>query len=193
MGFFKRDKDSNSDKYHENNNLKHCDSDGVTSTAVEMQIDSISPGYKGNDGRLIDLPEGVPFDYANHVCAVILKEIKGERYLPMYIGGHDADAIVIKLQHLVPPRPLTHDFLCAVIRSLGASVKNVIITSLKNDCFYAKTVLDYEGQLIEVDCRPSDAFSIAVRSGAPIFANEEVLREVSVRLDPITGLPIEEV
>lgn len=177
MGFFKRDKESKNDK-----------------SLVEMTIDSIRPGYRGDDGRIIDLPEGVPFDYANHVCVVILKELKGERYLPMYIGGHDADAIVvIKLQHLAPPRSLTHDFLCAVIRSLGASVKNVIISSLKNDCFYAKTVLDYEGQLIEVDCRPADAFSVAVRSGAPIFANEEVLREVGVRLDPITGLPIEEV
>jgi bifunctional DNase/RNase len=193
MGFFKRHKDSNSDKHRENNDLKHCDFDGVTATEVEMQIDSIRPGYKSDDGRIIDLPEGVPFDYANHVCAVILKEIKGERYLPMYIGGHDADAIVIKLQHVVPPRPLTHDFLCAVICLLGASVKNVIIDSLKNDCFYAKTVLDYKGTLIEVDCRPSDAFSVAVSSGAPIFANEEVLREVGVRLDPITGLPIEEV
>jgi len=176
VGLFKRDKESKNDK-----------------SLVEMTIDSIRPGYRGDDGRIIDLPEGVPFDYANHVCAVILKEIKGERYLPMYIDGHDADAIVIELQHVASSRPLTHDFLCAVIRSLGASVKNVIISGLMNDCFYARTVLDYEGQLIEVDCRPSDAFSVAVRSGAPIFASEEVLLEVGVCLDPITGLPIEKV
>ena len=188
MGFFKRSKDSNSDKHGENS-----DSDGLTSTDVEMQIDSIRPAYKKDGGWMIDLPKGVPFDYTIHVCVVILKEIKGERYLPIWIGGHEADAITIKLQHVELPRPETHDFLCAVIGSLGASVKKVIISSLKNDCFYAKTVLDHEGQLIEVDCRPSDAFSVAVRSGAPIFANEEVLREVGVRLDPITGLPIEEV
>ncbi len=191
MGFFKRDKEKN-EKSSEDKELKPRGSGETATPLVEMTIDSIRPGYKSDDGRIIDLPEGVPFDYANHVCAVILKEIKGERYLPMYIGGHDADALAIRLQHLEPPRPLTHDFLCAVIRSVGASVKNVIISSLMNDCFYARTVLDYEGQQIEFDCRPSDAFNVAVRSGAPIFVNEEVLREVGVRLDPLTGLPIEE-
>jgi uncharacterized protein len=192
MGFFKRGKEKN-EKSSEDNELKPSGSGETATPLVEMTIDSIRPGYKGDDSRIIDLPEGVPFDYANHVCVVILKEIKGERYLPICIGDHDADTIAIELQHVLSPRPLTHDFLCAVIRSLGASVKNVIISGLYNDCFYARTVLDYEGQLIEFDCRPSDAFNVAVRSGAPIFITEEVLREVGVRLDPITGLPIEEV
>jgi len=178
MGFFKRDKESKNDK-----------------SLVEMTIDSIRPGYKGDDGRIIDLPEGVPFDYANHVCVVILKEIKGERYLPMWVDQHGAESISanLQLQYIAfkdLPRPMTHDFLCAIIRALGARVESVVVSELKNDCFYAITCLDCDGKSIKVDCCPSDAIAVAVRTGTPIFANEEVLREVGVRLDPITGQPI---
>ena len=107
----------------------------------------------------------------------------------MYIGGNDADAIAINLQHVVPPRPLTHDFLCAVIDLLGSSIKNVVINEIKNDTFYASARLACYGTFLDVDCRPSDALNVAVRLGAPILVTEEVLNIASIDLPDLQDIP----
>ncbi|MFH1775219.1 MAG: bifunctional nuclease family protein [Chloroflexota bacterium] len=128
----------------------------------------------------------------NYQRLVILKEKAAERYLPIWIGPAEADAIAVKLQGVNVPRPLTHDLLCSVIDTLGATVNSIIITELKNDTFYAKIILDVDGGQMEIDGRPSDSIALAVRTSAPIYADEEVLDKASVLLDKETGRPIAE-
>ena len=108
----------------------------------------------------------------NYQRVVILKEKMASRYLPIWIGPAEADAIAVKLQGVNVPRPLTHDLLRSVIDTLGASVNSIIVTDLKNDTFYAKITLDVDGGQMEVDSRPSDALALAVRVEAPIFVEE---------------------
>ena len=113
----------------------------------------------------------------NYQRVVILKVKDSDRYLPIWIGANEADAIALKLQDMSVPRPLTHDLLGAVITSLGAQVNHIIVSDLSDDTFYAKIVLDYDGSQVEIDSRPSDAIALAVRAEAPIFAEESVIEK----------------
>jgi hypothetical protein len=126
----------------------------------------------------------------NYQRVVILKEKGAERYLPIWIGPNEADAIAITLQEVSTPRPLTHDLLCSIIEVLGASVDSVTVSDLQDDTFYAKIVLNFDGEQMEVDSRPSDAIAIAVRVRAPIYTEEAVLNKAGVILDRETGKPI---
>jgi bifunctional DNase/RNase len=126
----------------------------------------------------------------NYQRVVILKEKASDRYLPIWIGPAEADAIAVKLQGVSVPRPLTHDLLSSVINTLGAIVNSIIVNDLKNDTFYAKLILDVDGKQMEVDSRPSDALALAVRTGVPIFAEESVLDKAGILLDSETGKPI---
>ncbi len=127
----------------------------------------------------------------NYQRVVILKERAGEQYLPCWIGEAEADALAVKMQGVTVPRPLTHDFVCTIARELGGTIKYVIINDLKNDTFYAKTIIDRGDQQIEIDCRPSDALAIAIRTGIPIFVHDEVMKKAGIFLDAETGKPIE--
>jgi len=127
----------------------------------------------------------------NYQRVVILKEKEGERFLPCWIGPAEADAIRIKLQSVAVPRPLTHDLLCNITNIAGLKIKSAIINELKKDTFYAKLVLITHDKSYEVDCRPSDALAIAVRMGAPIFADEKVLKKAGVCLDEETSKPVQ--
>ena len=120
---------------------------------------------------------------------VILRAKDTDRYLPIWIGPNEADAIAVKLQDMAVARPLTHDLLGSVIDKLGASVSSIVVSELTNDTFFAKIVLGVNGDSIEVDCRPSDAIALAVRSEAPIYAEESVLERASVQMDAETGQP----
>lgn len=141
---------------------------------VEMTIDSIR------------------ISMVNYQRVVILKEKNAERYLPIWIGPAEADAIAVKLQGLPVPRPLTHDLLCSVIETLGAKVGSIIVCDLKSDTFYAKIIMSVDGSQLEIDSRPSDAMALAVRMGVPIYAEESVLDRASILLDKETGKPIGE-
>jgi len=121
---------------------------------------------------------------------VILKEKDSDRYLPIWIGPAEADAIAIKLQDVQVPRPLTHDLLRSVISALGASVVSIVVTNLENDTFFAKIFLNVDGKQIEIDSRPSDAIALAVRAKVPIYAEESVLDKAGILLDRKTGKPI---
>jgi len=121
---------------------------------------------------------------------VILKEKIAERYLPIWIGPAEAEAIRLKLQGVTVPRPLTHDLLHSVIDALGATVNSIIINDLKSDTFYGKIILTVNGGQMEVDSRPSDALALAVRAEVPIFAEESVLDKAGILLDKETGKPI---
>lgn len=126
----------------------------------------------------------------NYQRVVILKEKEGERYLPCWIGPAEADAIAVKMQNVSIPRPLTHDLVCGIANIAGLKIKSVIINKLEMDTFYAKLVLVSSNKSYEIDCRPSDALAVAVRVGAPIFADEKVLRKAAILLDE-EGKPTE--
>jgi len=125
----------------------------------------------------------------NYQRVVILKEKTAERYLPIWIGPAEADAIAVKLQGVNVPRPLTHDLLRSVIDALGASVNSIVVSDLKNDTFYAKIMLNVDSSVVEIDARPSDALALAVRSEVPIFADESVMDKAGIYLDQETGKP----
>ncbi|MSQ11244.1 MAG: bifunctional nuclease family protein [Dehalococcoidia bacterium] len=123
----------------------------------------------------------------NYQRVVILKEKGANRYLPIWIGPAEADAIAVRLQEVSVPRPLTHDLLKSVISTLGASPRHVLVCDLQNDTFFAKIVLEANNKPVEIDARPSDALALAVRFNVPIFADEQVLEKASVLLDKETG------
>jgi bifunctional DNase/RNase len=136
--------------------------------------------------------ESIRVSLMNYQRVVILKEKMAERYLPIWIGAAEADAIAVKLQGVNVPRPLTHDLLCSIIDDLGATINSIIVSDLKNDTFYAKINLSVDGKQLEVDSRPSDALALAVRAGVPIYAEEAVMDKAGILLDKETGKPIPE-
>ena len=128
----------------------------------------------------------------NYQRVVILKEKVSGRYLPIWIGPAEADAIAVKLQGANVPRPLTHDLLRTIIDSLGATIDSIVVNDLKSDTFYAKIVLNVGDGQIEIDSRPSDALALAVRANVPVYADEAVLDKAGIMLDEETGKPIAE-
>ena len=126
----------------------------------------------------------------NYQRVVILKEKVSERYLPIWIGPAEADAIAVKLQGVNVPRPLTHDLLHKVIDALGATINSIIVSDLKSDTFYAEIILNVDGGQMEIDSRPSDALALAVRAEVPIYVEETVLDRAGILLDQETGKPI---
>ena len=126
----------------------------------------------------------------NYQRVVILKQRESDRYLPIWIGPAEADAIAVKLQDISVPRPLTHDLLQAVIDNLGAHMTHIRVSELKNDTFFAKICVSIDGKEIDVDSRPSDAIALAVRAQVPIYAEDSVLEQAGIQLDAETGKPI---
>ena len=110
---------------------------------------------------------------------IILRELDSDRFLPIWIGPFEADAITLSLQELEVARPLTHDLLRNVLQTLDADVLRVNITELKDDVFYARIILSVNGRELEIDSRPSDALALAVRVNVPIFVAEDVMEEAS--------------
>ncbi len=145
---------------------------------IQMMIDSIRVSLM-NYQRVVILKEQVPE----------IEDESARRYLPIWIGPAEADAIAVKLQGVTVPRPLTHDLLHSIIDSLGATINSVIVSDLKNDTFYAKIMLNIDGGQMEVDSRPSDALALAVRAEVPIYAEEVVLDKAGILLDKETGKP----
>jgi len=106
---------------------------------------------------------------------VILQEIDGDRYLPIWIGPFEAQAIANEIQGKRFPRPLTHDLLAATIGSLKAQVTRIVINDLREKTFYASIIIEREDEVVSLDARPSDSIALAVRAGAPIFVAEKIL------------------
>ncbi|OQA19699.1 MAG: hypothetical protein BWY63_01676 [Chloroflexi bacterium ADurb.Bin360] len=115
---------------------------------------------------------------------VVLKECAGERFLPIWIGACETDALAMHLQNVRAPRPMTHDLIVTLLNQFNARLDHVLISALKDDTFYAQLVLDILGQERIVDSRPSDAMAIAVRLQAPLFVDESVLDQAGVLPDP---------
>jgi bifunctional DNase/RNase len=124
--------------------------------------------------------ESVRINLATQQRVVILKALRQERYLFIWIAQAEAYAIAIELQGTNSPRPLTHDLLKNVISELGAKIMSVVISDLIDDIFYARIILDADGRHVEIDARPSDAIALAIRAKAPIFVEESVLERAGV-------------
>lgn len=112
--------------------------------------------------------------------ALILNEVEGNRRLPIIIGTFEAQAIALELEHIKPPRPMTHDLLKNVIQSFESKLKQIYINDLSEGTFYAQIIYDRDGDQFEQDARPSDAIALAIRFDSPIFVAESVLDEAGI-------------
>ncbi len=122
-----------------------------------------------------------------HSYAVVLGEIKGQRRLPIVIGGFEAQAIAVALEHMQPSRPLTHDLMKNFMNSFGVELQEVIISDLQEGIFYSKLVCYTENDTIEIDSRTSDALALAVRFGCPIYTYEHILENAGILMDDNTS------
>jgi hypothetical protein len=123
---------------------------------------------------------------------VILKERNSARFLPIWIGPYEAEAITLSLQEVEVTRPLTHDLLRNILQELGAEITQVNITALRDDVFYARIILTINGREMSIDSRPSDAIALAVRAHVPVFIAEDVMDEAaSIPEENIEGEPDE--
>jgi bifunctional DNase/RNase len=113
----------------------------------------------------------------SQASGVILKELKGERTLPIIIGEYEAQSIALGLEKIKPPRPITHDLALSMLESLTAEIEKIEVTELKDNTYYAIIYIRQNSNLFEIDSRPSDALALAVRKNIPIFVAEEVMEK----------------
>ena len=123
---------------------------------------------------------GINLDLFSSSPIVILKVEDENRYLPIWIGQPEARSILMKLQNQEFSRPLTHDLAINLVTELGGSMEKVTVTELRDSTFFATISVQIEGRTVEIDSRPSDAIAIAVRTGAAIYAADEVIEEAAV-------------
>ena len=111
---------------------------------------------------------------------VVLKDAETGRYLPIWIGPFEADAITIQLQGVQVARPLTHDLLNNLIQTLGVKMSHIVVNDLRNNTFFAQILVEANGRELQIDARPSDAIALAVRAGVPIYVAEQVMEQASI-------------
>jgi len=138
-------------------------------------------------GRIEVVVESVRVHMLSSQHVVILKEVGGDRYLPIWIGPWEASAIAMRLQGVSPERPLTHDLFVATLREVGATVREVVIVDLADETFHARIRLEAAGATHEIDARPSDALALVLRVGAPVFVAAAVMDRAGVRADEPRG------
>jgi bifunctional DNase/RNase len=110
---------------------------------------------------------------------IVLREVDGERSFPIVIGIFEATSIDRRVKNIVPPRPLTHDLIVAAVDQMGGEVQDIVISDLQDHTYFAKLRVRKDGELIEIDCRPSDAIAVAVTAKVPIWVAEDVLAETN--------------
>jgi bifunctional DNase/RNase len=120
---------------------------------------------------------GLMFDPYNNTFIVILRDEDNSEMLPIWVGKPEASSISFALEDVTTPRPMTHDLMKAILDAVDAKVISVVISDLKDNTYYAKVHLTFEDSEYSIDARPSDAIALALRTKAPVFANEEVLRK----------------
>jgi uncharacterized protein len=126
---------------------------------------------------------GVSFDMVGKQPIVLLKTVDSNKFLPIWIGHPEAAAILMKLQGATTPRPMTHDLMVDMLGELEVRCTQVSVTELRDNTFFASITLAINGRELEIDSRPSDALALAVRSGAPIFAAEDVIAESAIEFE----------
>lgn len=110
---------------------------------------------------------------------IVLREVDGERSFPIVIGIFEATSIDRRVRQTPTPRPLTHDLIHSIIEDMGGEIEDILITELREHTYYAKMRIRQGGELLEIDCRPSDAIAIAVTAQVPIYVADEILAEIS--------------
>lgn len=125
--------------------------------------------------------DSIRVSLTNQQRIVLLREVNSDRYLPIWIGPFEAEAITISLQEIEVARPQTHDLLIQALSALGARLIRVEVVALKGDVFYGNLVIEQNDRLFDVDARPSDSIALAVRAHVPILVNVEILRDASIR------------
>ena len=141
-----------------------------------------------DDSNLIEMTvDHIRVNNVTNLRTVALKEKESDRYLPIWIGQTEGDAIALKLRGEEMPRPLTHRIMDTMIRDLGGEVEHVVVSDLVEDTFFAVVKVKNGENSIEFDTRPSDAIALAVNCGAPVFASSKVLDKAGADLDPETG------
>jgi uncharacterized protein len=110
---------------------------------------------------------------------IVLQEVDGERSFPIVIGMFEAVSIDRRVKNIIPPRPLTHDLIVSVIEQFGGDLQDIVISDLQEHTYFAKLRVRKDGELVEVDCRPSDAIAVAVTAKVPIWVAEDVLAETA--------------
>lgn len=132
-------------------------------------------------GKMVEcLIDSVRVSLSNQDRLIVLKDKQSERYVPIWIGLFEAESITIALQNVAVARPLTHDLMVDILQKIGARLLRVEITSLVSETYFANLVVQTDKE-IRIDCRPSDALALVVRTGAPIFVDEDILAEVSIQ------------
>src|SRR5579859_5395709 len=124
--------------------------------------------------------ESIRVNMTNYRRVVMLKEKTSPRYLPIWIGHFEADAIAIPMQNVPVQRPLTHDLPKGCIEQLGGKLTQVVINELADETFFAKLIVDANGRHVEVDARPSDAIALAIRAKVPIYVEESVFEQAGL-------------
>jgi bifunctional DNase/RNase len=120
---------------------------------------------------------GLALDPLSNLPIIILRDEEDKRSLPIWIGIYEANAIALELEKIETPRPMTHDLIKSILETIEARVVKVMVTDLKENTFYAVLHVQLGGSEYTVDSRPSDAIALALRVGAPIFVDEEVVRK----------------
>jgi bifunctional DNase/RNase len=136
--------------------------------------------------------ESIRVSLMSQYRVVILKDLASNRYLPIWIGPYEADAITIHLQEVQVPRPLTHDLIVKLIEELDARVDHVYVSDLSNETFYARLILKVGDKELSIDSRPSDAVAVAVRVDCPIYVADEVMERAGVVPEEEGALPDED-
>lgn len=124
--------------------------------------------------------KGLTVDPLTNMPIVILKDVHGNRALPIWIGNFEANAIALEMEQVTPPRPMTHDLIKNILEGINATVTRVVVNDLRDSTFYAQIFLLVGGEEVIVDSRPSDAIALALRVKAPIFVEEKVIDEAKV-------------
>ena len=121
--------------------------------------------------------KGLTLDPLTNMPIVILKDVEGNRALPIWIGTFEANAIALEMERVTTPRPMTHDLIRNILEGLKAKVSRIVVNDLRDSTFYAVIFLAVNGAEVAIDSRPSDAIALALRVKAPIFVAEKVIRE----------------
>jgi len=119
---------------------------------------------------------GLMMDPITNMPIVVLKDVGSDALVPIWVGIFEANAIALEIEKASTPRPMTHDLLASLIRTLDGEVQRVVITELRDDVYYALIWMDHGGELVSLDARPSDALALALRTDCPIFLSQQVLR-----------------
>jgi len=139
------------------------------------------------DYRLIEMTlEGVRIEFPSQRPIILLKEYKGNRYLPIWVGAFEASAIALELSNIKTPRPMTHDLIINILKNLDVSIDAIEVCDLRDNTFYAYLNLKYlKNKIIKIDSRPSDAIAIAVRKKCKILTAEHVLNQAGLQIQTI--------